>query len=74
MKTNLQVSKEWEKSLRKLIENWKYEAGDDVLASVLADEVIEEVELLFRSDHARIKKEVLKYHCGEHKKLLKVLE
>ena len=33
----------WEKDLRKLIENWFYQAGDDISASALADEVIEKV-------------------------------
>ena len=44
------LSQEWSKKLRKIIEDWHYQAGDDVLASALADEVIEDVENLL-ADH-----------------------
>lgn len=40
-KNDLKRWSKWKKEVRKLIEDWKYEAGDDVLAAALADEVID---------------------------------
>lgn len=42
----------WEAGLRKTIELWKYQSGDDVLASALADEVIADVKDLLATVRA----------------------
>ena len=36
----IDINRQWEDAVRKIIESWKYERGDDVLASALADAVI----------------------------------
>ncbi len=51
---------EWEKKLRKTIELWKYKAGDDVLASALADVVIDDVKVLLATALAERDQEIRK--------------
>ncbi len=57
------MKEQWILDLRKLIENWRYEAGDDVLASVLADEVIEKVKNICQKAKAEERKRVAEDIC-----------
>lgn len=57
------MSKTWEKELRELIENWHYQAGDDVLASALADESIIITQSLLTEIRERVEGE--KFYINE---------
>lgn len=39
----------WEDDIRKTIENWKYNASDDILASALADEILINIRSLLQA-------------------------